>query len=172
MAYANDMTSLINKIERRLGLLALTPHLPKELSKDKWGEVIQDDTMVTFSRYFPQKVKFVVNEETCYVKKEADGKKWFIIKDEYMPQKLLGAIDIAWDDLSSNNISVGQTAGYGYYIPNYGGMESTFDAFLSAQMNADVASLYNNQLYLDFKYPTTPPYAPAAIMATNKQNTA
>ena len=32
-------------------------------------------------------------------------------------------------------------------------MESTFDAFLSSQMSADVASLYNNNIYLEFTYP-------------------
>jgi magnesium-transporting ATPase (P-type) len=41
----------------------------------------------------------------------------------------------------------------GYYIPNYGGMESTFEAFLAQQMSADIASLYNNQIYIDFEYP-------------------
>lgn len=153
MALANDMTLLLNKIERRLHLLPLTPHLPPEVSKEKWAEVIKEDTMVTFSRYFPQKLRFVVNNETCNKVRE-DGKWVYYIKDEFLGGlKLLGVIDIDWQDTSGDNISVGQTAGYGYYIPNYGGIESTFDAFLSTQMSADVASLYNNQIYVDFKYP-------------------
>ena len=153
MAMANNISDLINKIERRLGLIPLTPHLPKELNKEAWADVIKTDTLVTFSRYFPQKVRFVVNDESC--NKVYENKKWvYYIKDEYLGgAKLLGVIDIDWQDTSGDNLGVGQTAGYGYYIPNYGGMESTFDAFLSSQMSADVASLYNNQIYVDFQYP-------------------
>lgn len=153
MAMANDMTALVNKLERRLGLTPLVDHLPKEYTKDKWADVIRNDTLVTFSRYFPNKQRFVVNKDTCNKVKE-DGKWVYYIKDEILGgNKLLGAIDIDWQDTSSDNLSVGQTAGYGYYIPNYGGMESTFDAFLSTQMSADVASLYNNNIYLEFTYP-------------------
>ena len=148
MAMANNITDLVNKIEYRLGLIPLADHLPKEFSKDKWAGVIQRDTLVTFSRYFPNRVRFPVNTKTCDKARE-DGKWVYYIKDEFLGgAKLLGAMDIDWQDTSADNLSVGQTAGYGYYIPNYGGMESTFDAFLSTQMSADVASLYNNNIYI------------------------
>jgi hypothetical protein len=154
MALANNYTDLLNKIERRLGLIPLVPHLPEELGKKAWATVIKDDTMVTFSRYFPLKVRFVVNYETCHKVKSVNGTTEYIIKDEYLGgAKLLGVRDIDWQDCSADNLSVGQTAGYGYYIPNYGGMESTFEAFLAQQMSADIASLYNNQIYIDFEYP-------------------
>lgn len=153
MSYSNDITDLVNKIERRLGMLALTPHLPKELGKDAWANVIKTDTLKTFSRYFPRKILFVINSQTC--NKITENKRtWYVIKDEYLGgQKLLGAYDLSWDDLSSNNISLGQTAGYGYYIPNYGGVDSTYEAFIAQQLSADVASMYNNQMYVDFQYP-------------------
>lgn len=150
---ANDMTLLLNKIERNLGLLPLTPHLPPNMTKNEWANVIKETTLVTFSRYYPLKRRFVVNEETCHKVKE-DGRWVYYIKDEYLGNaKLLGIIDINWQDTSGDNLSVGQTAGYGYYIPNYGGIESTFDAFLATQMSADVASLYNNGIYVNFDYP-------------------
>ena len=63
MALANDMTALLNKIEKRLGLIPLTPHLPKEFSKEKWADTVVNDTMQTFSRYFPHKFPLVVNDE-------------------------------------------------------------------------------------------------------------
>ena len=62
-------------------------------------------------------------------------------------------MDIDWQDTSADNISVGQTAGYGYYVPNYGGLDDTFQSFLNMQASADVGSLYNNNIYLDFEYP-------------------
>ena len=46
----NDISVLVDKIERRLGLLMLTPHLPENLGKKEWVSVIENDTMVTFSR--------------------------------------------------------------------------------------------------------------------------
>lgn len=153
MAMANDMTDLLNKIERRLGLIPLTPHLPENMNKEAWAKTIEEDTMVTFSRYFPQKLKFVINSETC--NKVRENNCWYyIIKDEYLGgAKLLGVIDIDWNDTSADNVGVGQTAGYGYYIPNYGGLESTIDAFLANQMSADIASMYNNNIFVDFQYP-------------------
>ena len=94
MPLANDMTLLINKIENRLGLKLLTSHLPEELNKDSWGNIIKTDTMVSFSRYFPRKVRFVVNDETC-VKRFVNNKYEYIIKDEYLNGvTLLGATKI------------------------------------------------------------------------------
>ena len=46
MALSNDMTKLLNKIERRLGTKQLP--LPEELNKAKWVEVINDETLETF----------------------------------------------------------------------------------------------------------------------------
>lgn len=153
MSMANDMTDLLSKIEKRLGLTMLVKHLPEELNKNAWADVIKDDTLVTFSRYFPAKIRFVVNDETCYKKRE-NGKNVYIIKDEYLGgAKLLGAMDIDWQDTSADNISVGQTAGYGYYVPNYGGLDDTFQSFINMQASADIGSLYNNNIYLDFEYP-------------------
>lgn len=153
MAIANDMSDLLNKIEKRLGLVMLTKHLPDELNKNAWANVIYEDSMVTFSRYFYKKIPFIVNDETCFKIKE-NKKTVYIIKDEYLGgAKLLGAIDIDWQDTSADNISVGQTAGYGYYVPNYGGMDDTLQSFLTMQSAADTSSLYNNNIYLDFEFP-------------------
>lgn len=153
MSLSNDMTLLLNKIERRLGLLPVTPHLPNELGKEAWASVINEDTMVTFSRYFPRRVQFNINDQTCHKVRE-NKKLYYIIKDEYLGgTKLLGVQDIDWSDTSADNLSIGQTAGYGYYIPNYGGIEGTYEAFTGMQLSADVASLYNNNIFVEFEYP-------------------
>ena len=153
MAMANNMSSLLDKIERRLGLIMLNKHLPEEFKKEAWAKTIEEDSLVTFSRYFPHKVRFVVNDQTCH-KSIENNKTVYYIKDEYLGgAKLLGAMDISWQDTSADNISISQTGGYGYYIPNYGGIEDTLNSFLTYQMAADNASLYNNNIYLDFEYP-------------------
>lgn len=154
MSYANNFTDLINKIERRLGLLPLTKVLPEELNKEAWVDVVKTDTLQTFSRYYPLKIKFVANEETCHIVKDPQNNALeFLIKDEYLGgAKLLGAMDIDWSDTSTNNIGI-STNSYGFYVPNFGGLEATYNAFLSNQMSADIASMYNNNIFVEFSYP-------------------
>ena len=69
----NRMSKLIDKIERRLGLRVLT--LPNEINKDTWHTVIEEDTIPTFSRYFPNSITVVI-DNTCH----KDG-FYFIDKD-------------------------------------------------------------------------------------------
>ena len=141
MALANDFSDLVNKIERRLGLVVLSSVLPDEFKKDKWVDVVKTDTMPTFSRYFPREIRFVVNDKTCHMVKE-DKKTVYYIDDSLLGDvKLLGVRDIDWQDTSGDNLSLSNVSGLGYYIPNYGGMEDTFNAFTGIQMAADVASL-------------------------------
>lgn len=154
MAISNKMTDLINKIERRLGLIPLTPHLPAEYGKQAWAKVIEEDTLVTFSRYFYHQIRFVVNDETTN-KRVEDNITVYYIKDEYLQgMKLLGVRDINWSDFSSDNLSVSQTAGYGYYSPDFFGCpECMFETMMGYQMMADMQSLYNRGIFIDFEYP-------------------
>ena len=149
MGHANDMTNLINKIERRLGLIPLTPHLPEQYGKSAWADVIKDQTLTTFSRYFPWKVPFVVNEDIP----KRDG--WYIIDEEkYFGQTgvLLGIQDVDWTDFSKDNLSMAQIAGYGQYIDFYG-LNFSFEDMLGAQMRADGLSLFNYGIYIDYREP-------------------
>ena len=154
MALANDMTKLLNKIEKRLGLTLLTPYLPKGMQKSDWADIIMDDTIVTFSRYFPNEFKMLINENTVDKKKEGNV-MWYYIKDEILQGcELLGIKDIDWMDSSSNNSSLTNGSTGNYYYPS--GMPcpaATFESILSLQMAADFASLYNRGIYIDFQYP-------------------
>ena len=58
----NRMEQLLNKIERRLGTKML--NLPPELAKDSWAEVIDEDSLSTFSRYFPNDILYMLETET------------------------------------------------------------------------------------------------------------
>lgn len=154
MAISNKMSSLLDKIEKRLGLLLLTPHLPKELNKESWAKVIENDTIVTFSRYYYHQIRFVVDKNTCDIRKE-NGITTYYIKDEFLQGLvLLGVRDIDWNDFSSDNTSVSMSSGYGYYSPDYMGCpQCTFETMVGYQMMADMQSLYNRGIYIDFQYP-------------------
>lgn len=155
MALANDMTLLLNKIERRLGLTPLLPNLPEHLKKEKWADVITQDSMVTFSRYYPNRLKCVISDETCEKKRDDSGVVWYYIKEDVlMGVKLLGVMDIDWQDHTTANSSLGATSiGGGYYYPNFACPVETFNSIVTLQANADMASLYNRGIFIDFEYP-------------------
>lgn len=154
MALANDMTALLKKISRRLGMISLEPHLPKDLQLPGWAKTIEEDTFVTFSRYYPNRLKMIINDDTCYKKSER-GTTWYYIKDEVLQgTKLLGVMDIDWMDNTAANASVGATSlGGGYYYPSFACPEATLESILALQLNADMSSLYNRGIYIDFEYP-------------------
>ena len=162
MQLANDMTLLLNKIENRLGLKPLTPHLPDYLNKESWANIIKTDTLVTFSRYFPYQLRMVVNDDTCIklghsaenMSDPDTNSIWYVIKDEILEHnKLLGIKDIDWMNVSTKNLGLGASLGGGYYYPNYACPIGTFESMVQLQMNADFSSLYNRGIYIDFQYP-------------------
>lgn len=155
MAVANDMTLLLNKIERRLGLTPIVPNLPENLKKEKWADVIKEDTMVTFSRYYPNELRMVISDETCEKKRDDSGVVWYYIKEEVLQgAKLLGIYDIDWQDHTTANSSLGATSiGGGYYYPSFACPVETFNSVVMLQGMADMASLYNRGIFIDFQYP-------------------
>ena len=145
MPIANKMNKLLDKIERRLGTSQLK--LPDYLSKDKWASVvISNETLDTFSRYFPNTLKINLDLST----RRVDG--WYVI-DEYIPDgiEILGVRDIDWTTYNADAFASQQAEGYGVYgmlVNNYG-----LDDIALAQMRADMLSLYNNNIFVDFKAP-------------------
>lgn len=145
MAFTNNMTLLLNKLERRLGLKPL--NLPEDIRKDKWADdIIIPDTLTTFSRYFPNEFKYTVNTS----ENKKDG--YYLIDEAIADNaEILGIRDISWEDFSNDSLKVQQDQGYGIYdylSYNYG-ME---DAMM-LQMRADHMSLFNNGVYPEFVYP-------------------
>ena len=141
--YANNMSKLLDKIEWRLGTKPL--NLPKDISKDKWADVIKMDTLVTFSRYYPHVFKYKLGP--------SDKKNGYYYLDEDMVggAKILGLRDISWEDFATDSLGVQENAGYGIYDflgANYGMMDVAL-----MQMRADHMSLFNNGVYPVFEPP-------------------
>lgn len=141
----NKMNNLLNKIERRLGVKQL--NLPDYLSKDKWAEeVIENETLDTFSRYFPNSMHIVLDLS----QRKKDG---YYLIDEYVPDsvEILGVRDIDWSLFSKDSLRLQEAQGYGTYdfmTNNYG-----LDDIMLLQMRADHMSLFNNQIYVEYKPP-------------------
>lgn len=158
MAFSNNMTKLLNKIENRLGvkiLLASINHLPKEkrdllkLSKSDWAnEVIIPDTLDTFSRYFPNTITYPMGKSSP----NKDG--WYIIDEDFIEGvEILGVRDIDWSTFTNDSLYYAQEMGYG--MVDYLGMSSGYSVedVLNVQMGKDFSSLFNNGIFIDFKPP-------------------
>lgn len=141
----NQMTKLLNKIERRLGLAVL--QLPEKISKDVWPEIIEEDTLSTFSRYFPHKIKILV-DVNCY----KDG-FYFIDKDLEPGIKILGIKDVDWGSyMNCMNSGIDNRGvmlnSYGFIYDEYG-----IDDIALAQAGNDYISLFNLGIYPEFEHP-------------------
>lgn len=140
MPMANSMTKLLNKIERRLGTQQL--NLPDYLSKDVWAkDVICNETLDTFSRFFPNKIPYVLGPEN----KKND---YYLIDESICNNvQILGAGDIDWHAWSSH-----------YPGLLYGGVNSydmmtsgvDFETIVDVQMMADHVSAFSNGIYVEF----------------------
>lgn len=141
--YANNMSNLLNKIERRLGTKPL--NLPEDISKDKWAEVIETDTLVTFSRYYPHAFKYQLTSN--------DKKNGYYYLDEELigGSKILGIRDISWEDFANDSFGVIENAGYGIY--DFLGSNYGLNDIALIQMRADHMSLFNNGVYPVFEPP-------------------
>lgn len=146
--YQNNLSKLIDKIERRLGLLPLTLHLPKEFGKDAWADVIKDDTLLTYSRYCPRRFSFKVTEQTA---PKRGG--WYYIDEDYVgSQSILGVGDIDWTVFGNRSIGLAQTFGYGTVDAGLAA-NFTLDDIMGMKSRADYASLFSNQLIPLFEAP-------------------
>ena len=89
----NQMTILLNRIDRQLGLSVLP--LPDSLQKDSWANIIVEDTIPVFSAYIPHTIT-----EVIYPEDFKDG--WYHI-DRNLPEgtRILGVGDIDWQSFSA-----------------------------------------------------------------------
>ena len=138
MALSNDMSKLLNKIERRLGTQQLP--LPEEFSKESWVQIIEE-----FSRYFPHMLKVDINDVATQ-----KGDYWLIDEDKIgKGVKILGVKDVAWDDPKTS----AAFGAYGYGITDWYAQPMNLEDILTIQNAADTMSLFNNGIYIDFQYP-------------------
>ena len=142
---ANRMTSLLDKIERRLGTKQL--NLPDNLQKDKWAEqVIANETLDTFSRFFPNAIDIRLDKSM----RTKDG--FYLIDEPFGDNvEIIGVRDINWQQFSQSTTRRHDAYGYGYYdflANNYG-----MDDIALIQARADQMSLFNNNIFVDFQAP-------------------
>lgn len=140
---ANEMTKLLNKIERRLGMSVMT--LPTNLQKDQWHKIIEEDTIPTYSRYFPYCITVLI-DNSCF----KDG-YYFIDRDIPAGAKIIGIKDIDWATYSRDC----RFGGYGVGFPTYDylGRDYGVDDIALTQVSTDISSLFNLGIYVEFEYP-------------------
>lgn len=150
---ANNLTQMFMRFKRDLHLSVLYPRLPEQLKMEHWTDSL-DDSLLTFSRYFPRKCRFVVDKCTCDYRREY-GKDVFYIKDELLDSLVvLGVQDIDWTDTTTDNMGMtSQVFPGGIYVPRRGGIVGMEEMLVSQQLTSDLTSLFNDNIFLDFEEP-------------------
>ena len=140
MAFSNKMSVLLDKIERRLGTQGL--NLPPELQKDVWVKVIEQDTIPTFSRYFPNSITVVI-DNTCH----KDG-FYFIDKDIPEGVTILGVKDVDWQSYRCDPRF--DSHGINFSTYDFISQDYSLDDIALSQVSADFISLFNLGIYPEF----------------------
>lgn len=141
---ANDMSHLLNKIERQLKIIPIYDNLPERFQKPEWARVIKEDTMSTFSRYFPHRMRYHVDSTTS-IKKGG----WYYLDDNIIgDNKVLGITDIDWQQFGSMDGSLAAAGAWGYpdafpYAQGYGTSSVLADQITGLALNADINSLFS-----------------------------
>lgn len=141
----NQMTIILNRIERQLGLSVMP--LPDGLKKDDWAAIIQEDTLPVFSQFFPYKLTHVINPEDF-----DPVEKWFYI-DKNLPAgtRILGIKDLDWLAYKAD----ARFDRYGINIHAQDWMSHTYalDDIALSTVGADMLSLFDLNIYIVFEYP-------------------
>lgn len=155
MALANRMEKLLRKIERRLGTRPL--NLPEHLSVNNWADVIIDETLETFSRFFPNKILYRVNTS------HKDRNGFYLIDEDIIPGDItiLGVRDLSFQQLAQDTNSLGHSSSYGH-IDHYA-MTYSIEDMLMVQMASNTVSMFNRGMFVEFEYPNR-------IKVTNSTN--
>lgn len=146
-APSNRMTALLNKLERRLGTKPL--NLPDGMNKDAWAnEVIANETLDTFSRYFPNTLTVKVGQNL----RKLGNEGWYIIDEGLMEGiEVIGVKDIDWKVFSQDSIAQQLAGGYGLYsaLPT----DYNVDDVMMIQARANMTSIFNNPIICEYKPP-------------------
>lgn len=140
----NQMTILLNRIERQLGLSVMP--LPDGLKKDDWAGIIMEDTIPVFSQYFPYKLCEIITPdmkkgEWCYI-------------DQNLPEgtRILGVKDLDWNAYKSDWTY--DKYGINTLSQDYmASREFILDDVALTAAGADLVSLFDLGIYIEFEMP-------------------
>ena len=140
---ANQMTLLLNKIERRLGLSVIPT--PEGLHKEDWANIIMEDTIPEFSRYFPYCITTLV--------RPAPNKDGWCFIDQDLPEgtRILGVRDIDW--LAYRSDPRLDRYGMNVFSQDFLAREYAADDIALTTVGNDLMSLFNLGIYIEWEYP-------------------
>ena len=139
----NQMTIILNRIERQLGLSVLP--LPDGLKKDDWARIIIEDTIPVFSQYFPYEVITLIDPTL--------SKDGYAFIDQNLPEgaRILGVRDISWESYRSDPRV--DRYGMSVYSQDFLSREYAVDDIALTVTGNDLMSLFQNGIFIEFLYP-------------------
>ena len=139
MAGMNRMEKILNKAERRLGLSVI--NLPEQLCKEKWVDVIIEDSLPTFSRYFPYMIVTTID-----VNYRDENGYFYIDKDIPEGVEIIGVKDIDWSSYRADSGIIKNNINYGTW--DFVAAEYGADDIAMSQARTDYCSLFNLGIYI------------------------
>lgn len=139
------VSELLEVIDEALGLEEFG--LPEHLERKYWMKPVKVRTIPTFSRYFPHAIDYVLTPDKLY-----DAETWLIDEKLCESIHIIGCGDINWHTFSMNSSAAFN--GGGIYTP-LDVLTDNFDVedVMMQQMYADLASIFKNSMYPEFKEP-------------------
>lgn len=136
----NNMTLLLNRIERQFGLRNYP--LPEGLKKDDWPQIINEETIPTFSNYFPYCIQVIVTPEM-----EKDG---FFFIDQTVPEgtRIIGVKDIDW--LAYRSDARFDRYGINLDAQTWMTRQYALDDIAMTTVGADMMSLFQLGIFINF----------------------
>ena len=143
MPLDNRITDLVDEIEHRIG--SEQRGLPEELGKKYWiTKVIQKETLRTFSRFFPNRMRYELNENN------RKGNYWLIDEDICSSVEIIGAGDIDWRSWSRNYPGLNYQGVNNFDLSTAG---YDFETVCDVQMLADHLSSFSLGIYVTYEAP-------------------
>ena len=144
LGHHNQMTVLLNRIERFFGLRNFP--LPDGLKKDDWPTIISEDSIPVFSNYFPYMITDIVTPDM-----EKDG--YFFI-DQHVPEgsRILGVVDVDWQAFRSDS-RYDRNFGISMVALDYIAQDHTLSDSMVQIVGTDMLSLFNLGIYIEFVPP-------------------
>lgn len=140
----NDMTRLLNKIQVRLQLGSNFP-LPTGCKKDDWADIIMDQSISTFSEFFPYKIQDVISPDRV--------KNGYFFIDQNVPvgAKILGIADIDW--LAYRSDSRFDRYGINLDAQTWMTRQYAIDDIAMTAVGNDLLSLFDLGIFIEYQAP-------------------
>lgn len=158
MKFTNNMSNLIDKVSNRLGIDIMMDKLPKCINKSSWVDLIQNEVLNLYSRYYPHCIQYKCKPERDY----NHNTGLYIINTDYINSsniKILGIKSISRNEKKKCIMPEGYVYTNNIYYGN-NIVSDPINSTLDIMQGLTTHSYFPDQLFIEF-------YPPNGFKITN-----